>query len=444
MNLSLSGTMASVRRGAGRVVGVFAELVGAGKSAMRALFRGRRGDPPTRGTRELLEVYETSPWVRAVHGRISTSIGQTEWTLGRSDRPDEVITDHIMLRVLRNPNPLMSGHDLFKITDLHIDLVGDAFWLKVRNGFGAPVQLMPIPPHWVIDLPTPEYPVYRISFGSLQDLVPETEILRMTDVSPANPYRRGAGLVRSQADEIETHEYASKHAKQLFFNRATPEYVVMDDGASGPDVDTHERAWMQRLQGYWRWQKPYFTNRKLEFWQPQQMNLDNLTMVPLMKYERDVILQTTGMPPEQLGIVENSNRATIDGSNYVYESRVVLPRREAIRDALQMRLVPEYDPRLVLGFVNTVPEDKTHELAMAKAAPHTVRVDEWRKRQGLPLVGGPLGNSFIVPLNSYLTPDPLDQSTRPKTSAGPGVAGDEREERETEDEPKEEPVGAGK
>ncbi len=417
----------SVRK---RVVGIFSELMGAGRSAMRALFMGRYGDPPKRSTPELLEIYETSPWVRAVYGRISTSVGSTDWILTRADRPaDAPITQHIMLTALRAPNPMMSGHELFKITALHLDLAGDAFWLKGRNGLGAPMQFIPIPPHWVIELPTPERPAFRISFGSWQDIIAETEIVWFHDAAPANPFRRGSGMVRAQADEIETHEYASKHAKQLFFNRATPEYVVMDDGAGGSEVEIHERAWMSRLQGYWRWQKPYFTNRKLEFWQPTQMNLDNLTMVPLMKYERDVILQSTGVPPEQLGIVENSNRSTIEGSNYVYESRVVKPRREFIRDSLQLRLVPEYDERLVLGFVDTVPEDREMRLNTAAKAPHIPSFDEWREWMSLPPVGGDLGKSHLMPMNAYLATDPLDPKARPQATAAPAPgrrAGDDK------------------
>lgn len=297
-----------------RLVGVFAGLMGSGRQMMDGVFRSRAGDPPVRGTREFLEVYETSPWVRAVHGRIGSVVGGTQWTLGdRNGKP--VPSDHLMLKAMKAPNRLMTGNDLFKITQLYLDLVGDAFWLKARNGLGAPVEFWPIPPHWIAELPTPERPAFRVSAYSWQESLPDTEILWLHDAAPVDPYRRGSGVVRSQGDEIETAEYASKHAKQLFFNRAIPDFVVMDESADLPEIERHEKAFNQKLQGFWRWYKPYFTNRKLEFWQPNQMNLENLTMVPLMKHERDVLLQTVGIPPEQLGIVESSNRATIDGSD---------------------------------------------------------------------------------------------------------------------------------
>lgn len=408
-----------------RSPGAFTRLFGAAREMLNAVFMARFGDPPVRGTREFLEVYETSPWIRAVLGRISSSVAETEWTLEDS-RSGEKIEDNLLLRVLDRPNSLMSGADLLKISQLHLDLVGDVFWLKNRNAFGAPVEYWPIPPHWVAELPTPMRPTFRLGYYGLQTQIPSSEIFWHRDPAPLNPYGRGSGIARAQGDEIESYEYASKHAKQTFFNRATPEFVVMDSGASQDEIKIHEQTWLQRLQGYWKANKPYFVNRKLDFWQPSQMNMENLTMVPLMKFDRDVFLQVVGMPPEQLGIVESSNRATADASDYVYESRVVRPRRCSLRDALQAAIVPEYDSRMVLDFVDTVPEDKEQRNKVAALAPHAPTIDEWREWMGLKPEGGELGKGRIVQMNSYVTTDPLDNEKRPQPpakEAGPAGAG---------------------
>jgi hypothetical protein len=406
--------MNPLRRLVRAVAGMFSSGTTAGRTMMSNLWGSRVGDPPIRGTREFLQVYETSPWVRAVAGRVSSAVGSTTWTLdaGSKTVPD----NHLMLRTLRKPNPQMSGHTLFKVTQLSLDLVGDSFWYKGRNGLRGVVELWPIPPHWVAELPTPSRPYFRVQYFAWNENIPESEVLWISDPSPADPYRRGAGVVRAQSDELETHEYASKHAKQLFWNRAIPDFVVMDEDAGPEEITRHEQAFLQKLQGFWRWYKPYFTNRKLEFWQPQQMNLENLTMVPLLKHQRDTIVQAWGFPPEQLGIVETSNRATADASDFILEKRVIKPRRDFLRDALQALLVPEYDERLVVGYVDTVPEDKEHRLNVAKAGPHALELDEWRALMGLKPVGGELGRARLVPLNSYLTVDPLDPTTRPQAA----------------------------
>jgi hypothetical protein len=232
--------------------------------------------------------------------------------------------------------------------------------------------------------------------------------------------------VQSQGDELEILEYSSKHAKALFYNRAMPDVVVMDEGASGPELIRHEQHWRQRLEGFWRAFKPYFSNRKLEFWQPQQMNLENLTLVPLRKNERDFIMQTWGVPPEQFGLLENSNRATIEGSDFVMESRVIQPRREALAARLTLKLLPDYDSRLVLGFVSTVREDADRQLQAMKAAPWAFGESEWRARAGFDKPAT-AGSVRMVPLNSFATDDLMDPDQRPKkadSSATPPPAED--------------------
>ena len=107
-----------------RLKGFMLPAAGSARTMMQGI--GRNTDPPTRGTQEFLETYEATPWVRAVAGKVAAEVGQTQWTLSRRDR-DEPVTDHIMLRALRAPNPMMSSTALFRVTQLSLDLVGDSF-----------------------------------------------------------------------------------------------------------------------------------------------------------------------------------------------------------------------------------------------------------------------------------------------------------------------------
>lgn len=377
-------------------------------------------DPPQRGTREFLETYEATPWVRAVAGKVAAEIGRTQWTLSRVDRQERV-RDHIMMRALRKPNTMMSSAGLFRVTQLSLDLVGDSYWLLERNALGAPVQFWPIPPHWVAEVATPKEPTFRINWQMWQARIPESEILWLHDPMPANPYARGSGIIKALSDEVETDEYAAKHAKTLFFNRAMPDFVVMDEDADDAELQTHERKWRQKLQGFWKAMSPFFTNRKLEFWQPKQMNLENLTLVPLRKHERDIQLQAWGMPPEQLGIIENSNRATIEASDYVFQSRLIAPRRQFLADELTLRLAAQYDERLEIGFVDTTPADKEHQLNVAKTMPHLNTVDGWRKlllgEEELPDGKGAV---YVMSLANYGTTDLADPEARPNNPTGAG------------------------
>lgn len=365
--------------------------------------RSQHTEPPVLGTQNFLEAYDSSPWVRAIAGRVAQSVGETQWKLRRSDTGDEIPADHILLRTLRKPNTLMGRTAFMRVTQLSLDLVGDAFWLLVPNALGAPSEFWPIPAHWVRDLPSAARPYFDVSWREWQARVPESDMLWIHDPSPSSPYGRGRGIIQALADEVSGDEYAAKHVNQLFFNRATPEFVVMDADADEGDIRTHERAWNQRLQGLFKAMRPYFTNRKLEFWQPQQMNMENLTLVPLRKFERDIQLQCWGMPPEQLGIIENSNRATIEASDYVYESRLVRPRRQFLADELTLKLAPLYDERIEVEFVDTTPRDKEFDSELMKTIPEAFTVNEIRALTGREPIED--GNVRVVPLNHDATED---------------------------------------
>lgn len=273
--------------------------------AGRATIVGQRTDPPVLGTQQFLEAYDTSPGVRAMSNRVATKVGETKFMLTRTDTGADVPRDHLLLRTLKRPNLIMSGCSLIRVTQLSLDLAGDAFWLLERNGLKAPVRFWPIPPHWVVDLPNASKRFYRIQWQSWHAEIPETEIIWMHELSPANPYGRGHGIIQSLADEVSVDEFAAKHASSLFFNRAAPEFVAIDENATDEELKIYEMGWTARLQGLYKAMRPFFTNRKLEFWQPSQQNLENLTLVPLRRFERDIQLQTWGIPPEQLGIIEH-------------------------------------------------------------------------------------------------------------------------------------------
>lgn len=380
----------------------------------------RNADPPQRGTQEFLETYEATPWVRAVAGKVSQEVGQTKWTLTRADR-DEPVTSHVMLDVLKKPNSMMSQSALFRVTQLSLDLVGDSFWLLSRNSLGVPVQFWPIPAHWIAETPTLEEPTFRVAWLSWNARIPQADVLWLHDPMPSNPYMRGSGIVRALADEVETDEFAAKHTKTMFFNKAMPDYVVMAESDGDGEVKALERHWRQKLQGFWKAMTPFFINRELKFWQPNQMNLENLTLVPLRKHERDIQLQCWGMPPEQLGIVENSNRATAEASNYIFQSRLIKPRREFLADELTQRLAAQYDERLVVGYVDTTPADKEHQLSVAKSMPHLNTVDGWREMLlGEPPLEGGKGEVYVMSLANYATPDLADAEARPNNPTGAG------------------------
>ena len=386
--------------------------------------------PPRRGTAELIRGYSSMPWLRAVSSVIANRVGSTTWRLfiTRNDQGTPVrfrrlrignrrqraaildrfkaddaytstfdgviaravgdrgrgtiveeINDHPLLDLLDDPNPIITGVQARRLTQIYVDLAGEGYWLLDRIGGEdtMPIGAWVIPPHWVKRTPSESQPWYEVQLpGGWRGNVPVSEVIPIVDPDPVNPYSlRGSGVAHTLADELETDEYAAKHVKQTFFNRARPDMIVSLAAASPDEVFRFERQWLNQHAGYWRTAKPQFTNRPVKI-EPISQTFQELQLGELRKQERDTIIQVFGIPPEILGIIESSNRATIEAADFTFDTYVIEPRLELLRSILQERLVPEFDDRLIIDFDSPVADDKAHQLDVAKAQPHAISVDE--------------------------------------------------------------------
>lgn len=402
-----------------------------------------RSNPPPRQTEDLLVAYRRLPWLRSIVSRIGFSIAATPWSLMVETRGGRVtravtlreiqkmgleirsgsairratydvraklqerrrrsgelveIMDHPLLDLLDSFNPMMTGLAAMKLTENWMDLVGEAFWLKERGVLGTPERLWPISPAWVRNTPTPDQPFFELQFQGWFAKVPVGDIVWFCDNDPHRPYNRGVGTAMALGDELETDEYAAKHTKREFFNNGVPELLVTADGLGNEETARLERDWKQKNRGFFKALQVYFLNRKVDVKQLGQ-SFRSLQLIELRKWERDMVIQVFGVPPEILGIVNESKRATIDAADYLYSRWVLVPRLELIRCVIQERLVSEFDERLILDYESPVKEDEERQLKAIQVAPWASSIDEIRHVQGWEPLPDGRGEVHMMPNN---------------------------------------------
>lgn len=370
--------------------------------------------PARRSSRQFLREYSNMPWLRAISSRIAFDVAATTWQIyavkpsgaqryvrpralqrmAHKERRTEYarlraagelteIEVHPLLDLIANPNPLMEGLTARKVSQLWIDINGAAHWLLERGLAGIPVRAWPIPPHWIVEYPTAQRQSFMCNFPNWTGEIPASEFVSFVDVDPADPYSgRGSGAFYAAADELELDEYAAKHAKGVFFNRARPDIIVTAEGASEVEMRRFERNWLSKAQGLFKQWRPLFASRKIDVHEVSQ-SFQQLEFGRLRDQERDIILHTIGMPPEVLGIIENSNRSTIDAADYLYAGHLLVPRLELLRSVFQERVAPLYDDRIVVEYVSPIAEDREFTLKVAQAAPWSRTVRQWQELGGI-------------------------------------------------------------
>lgn len=421
------------------------------------LYPGGYQAPPKRGTREMLLAYSEMPWLRAVVGKVAQTISAVEWALYQ-DTPGtppqrgprggdrylpprrrsavrrlktigdvhrraveidwelqqetlEQLDDHPILHMVRGSRSV-TPVVLWKLLSIHYDLVGEGYWALERNRAGVAIEPWPVPPSWVIGLPTPLFPNYRVSYRGWQVDIPQQDMLVFRDPDPENPYGRGSGVAMALGDELDTDEYSSKFIKQFYSNSARPDAIIGFETASEESISEVEKKWNALHRGFAKAFRTSFMNGKFsvhEF----TTNFRNLQMIPLRQFERDAIITVYGVPPEKLGVLQASNRSTIDASDLIMAKDVAVPRLEAFRAQLQLFIDLEWGPSYFITYKSPVREDREFHLKAAQAQPSTVSWDEWRCLQGLPPSPDKQLGAMVLMAGGVTLVDPVEAMNPP-------------------------------
>jgi HK97 family phage portal protein len=350
------------------------------------------GSLPARGTRERFLAYRRQPWFRAVAHKVAIGVASTPWKLyvkARLGSERRELPTHPILDLLRFANPVMPGREALEQTQLSLDIGGDCFWVLERNVFGAPLEAYPMPAHWCIQTPTSAAPFYK--FSNLRGYVADVavdDVIWFKEPDPENPYGRGVGVAEALSDELDTDEFASKRTKAFFNNGALPDTIVVLSGAAKEEVERVEASWRGKFQGFWNSGRTQFTNAPNIDVKRLDTTFKDMDLVDLRKQQRDTVIQVFGVPPEVLGVIENSNRATIDSAFFLYASTVLVPRLDRLKAELNAKLVPMFGDGLELDYESPVPADREFALKVMQLRNTAFTDNEIRDLAKLPAVAG--------------------------------------------------------
>lgn len=336
---------------------------------------------PSLNKRDVLRYFNANPMLHTCASKIAESISITDWELYRLNKKGEreKISSHGVLSLIKTFNPLFStGIDGWYTVQLHLEIVGNAFLHKERDDLGRPIYLWTYNPNDVYELPSKSNGFnYSVKIGNLIHKIPMTEIVHIKNVNPSDPYGFGIGIAETLTGELQISEYASKQVGQYFFNGAVPPYII---GAEvNPDqLKAMKDSWTTENQGWFNRNKPYFTNTTNIDVKRLTDSFKDMTLVDLMKDTSEIIRKSFGIPPEIIGEVTNSNRATIQGAREIYALEVLVPRLKKIRDVIQTNILTDFEDNLILDFTSPVPSDNELTLRVIKEFKQAFKLNEIR------------------------------------------------------------------
>jgi HK97 family phage portal protein len=392
-----------------------------GPKAGRPLVYGipLRSYGPRRGSRGILDAYETDGWFQAVVDTVAAPVADGLLALrvykpvpGRSSLPPYRVkampmearrtalglatksmewvelSDHEVLQLLARPHPRFPGRSYAHLLVVYVLLCGEAFMQLTPGGDGRPVGFTLIPPTAVSMTPMEGMPWFFTSYNGRAERVPEAQMVWIRKLSPRDPDGRGVGRGAAAGDEIDTME-AIAEATRSGFQRGGVVTAVMSVGGTADDVDKEaqktelERQYKDATSGPENAGKVFFVAGDVKLAQVQ-VSLRELQTEEIKRGLMDFIRTTLNVPAEMMGVQSGSTRATSDEAKYTLADRSTAPWLYLLVDALNHHLLPLLDTAAVLEAPDPRPASWERQLrAMTAAYNEAFRYNEARILAGL-------------------------------------------------------------
>lgn len=370
----------------------------------------------------LLRAFEESPFVHLKLHRQCSAFAMLPFKVyardGRSGELDLLTEDHPLWRLLRAPNPMLTGWDFRFLSELYVRTQGEVYWRLMRTGFGRPEELWVYPRQWVrpiYDRLTHRIAEYRVRLPfdtAREQTVSPVDMLWLRTASPIDPYSKGVGDVLAFATEIDTYELASESNRRFFQNDAQPAGALIIPGSPTPDeVNRIRDDWQKKVGGPEGSGSVPILSGGMAWKQFRQSHKD-MDYVEGQRFLRDTII--AGTHKHILGISDDVTFANAKAADYTWGKWDFSPRITWWESSLNSLLSPQFDARAFVKWDNPVPADEAFELDKAKASLVSAAItrNEYRRAMGYEELPPEQGDVFLVPLSTIEQPSGRESARR--------------------------------
>lgn len=264
---------------------------------------------------------------------------------GRISSPDpkREIPNHPVLDLIRQPNPFMTWQIFSETFQQHLDLTGKCYWVISRNPLSSmPLEMWPVRPDRMTPVPHPtKFLAGWVYTGPSGEVVPLAvdDVIWLRYPHPTDPYD-GLGPVQTILTSLEGSKYVDQYNTNFFKNNAEPGGIIeIGKRLTKDEFDEFAERWSEQHQGVNRAHRVAILESGAQ-WVDRKYTMADMQFAELRTMGRDITYEAFGVGKALLGVVDDVNRANIEGSEYIFAKYRLLPRLVRIDDALNYQLLP--------------------------------------------------------------------------------------------------------
>ena len=356
----------------------------------------------------MVESYET--WIYAAVSCIARNVARCNLHLyqatGQQPKYQEV-ENHPFWDLWRKVNPEMNAFDLLEITQIFLDLTGNAYWYIVLNKLNKPVEIYPLPTQRVKILLSESgskqrISGYRLTAGSGNIDFTIDEILHFKYPNPLNEFY-GLSPLQAMIYAVGENDLAHQFGYNVLRNQAVPGNIFTAE--EWVDTEMLKLA-KEEIKTEYEGVKRAGKTMILKGIKPTKVGLSpmEINFLEGRKFLMEEILAIYGVPKTKIGMGDLVNRAVADALDYTFQKETILPRLKRIENKINEKLLPLWDKSLIVEFESPVPEDREFELKQWEMwLKNYVRsINEYREYLGIKSASWgnkPLAPFSIMPLS---------------------------------------------
>jgi len=275
------------------------------------------------------------------------------------------LVEHPFLELMKNVNAFNNEFDLQELTQLYMELTGNAYWYTVRNNLGTPIEIWTIPPQnmWVIPDKKKIIQGYMYRKGTERIPYEREEIIHFRFANPGSSYY-GVGPAAAIWSAFKFHHDMRIMENTLLENRGMVEGgVETDNRISDAEFKRMKKEWKQ-YQGASKVGKTLFLDNGMHYKRYAAMPKD-IVYPTGQKRAVEEIAAAFGVPMSKI-TTESVNLANAQAGEIQYQRDTILPRLRLKEQKLNERLLPMFDERLFVAYDDPVPANREQELEERK------------------------------------------------------------------------------
>lgn len=328
--------------------------------ALTSTIVNRTGNSGSLSKRDLIKKYENNPILHLCISKIAESCGASKLKLyKKSAKGNTLIFNHDLIKLMEQPNPLMTQREFISVLIGSQELHGTAY-IYVEKSKNKPIFLWALSPNEILQKPTHNNGYkYNINIDGNKLFVGYEDMIALKNWNYSNIYDSGVSTTHSLTNTLMASDSISQYLRTFFNNNATPSMLIGVDDTDSDELFELKENFESENVGLFNKFKTTFLNKKFSVHQLSQ-NLEDLGISQLQEMHNNEIRKAFSIPESLIG-GNSANRASAMIDRETFISEVIMPKISSLLDILNVQLVQRYYAK-DLFFESDIESPTTREL----------------------------------------------------------------------------------